>query len=172
MAAVDKSKLKPLSRFLYALGIANIGEKAAYTLAQKYMTIEKLMEAKADDFEEIHEIGNVMAESLKNFFNQPSTKKLIGKFKKAGLNMKEPRGEVKNDKFAGKKFVFTGELAGISRSLARELIKKMGGDVVSSVSKNTDFVVAGENPGSKYNQALQWGVKVLNQQEFQAMMKG
>ena len=169
MKALEESKNQPFSRFLFGLGIMNIGEKAAYTLAQRFGTIDRIMEATQKDFEAIHEIGGVMADAVFKFFNGTSTKKLIQKFREAGINMHEPI-EKKGQVLAGKKFVFTGELKTITRNQASALVKKMGGDVSSSVSKNTDFVVAGESPGSKHKKAMSLGVKILSEQQFSSLI--
>ncbi|MCK5081780.1 MAG: NAD-dependent DNA ligase LigA, partial [Candidatus Omnitrophica bacterium] len=163
--AIENSKGQPLARFLFGLGIANIGEKAAYTLAQRFETIDRIMAAKQEDLEAIHEIGGVMADSVFQFFNRSSAKKLIQRFKGSGINMDEPV-EKKGQALAGKKFVFTGEMKTITRNQASARIKKMGGDVSSSVSKKTDFVVAGESPGSKYKKAVSLDVKILSEQQF------
>ncbi len=170
LAAIERSKQQPLSKFLFALGIANVGEKAAWTLARRYGSFQKLMEAPADDLEAIHEIGKVIARSVGTFVQQPSTQKLVGKFQKAGVNFTEPVDSVVLSKFKDKKFVFTGELERMTRAQAASRVKELGGDVVSSVSKNTDFVVAGNNPGSKYQKAVALGVKVVNEQQFQEMI--
>ncbi len=170
LAAIEQSKARPLSRFLFALGIWNIGEKAAYTLAQRFGYIDNLMTASSEQLNAIHEIGDVMAESVKNFFGQKSTRKLIKRFKSAGLRLTEPRGRAVNTKLSGKKFVLTGELDGLTRQEASARIKRMGAAVVESVSRKTDFVVVGANPGSKYQKAVDLGVKILNQSEFEEMM--
>ncbi len=168
--AIAQSKKQPLSRLLFALGIVNIGEKAAATIAQKFGSMQNILKARHGAYEAVHEIGGVMAQSLEDFFKQASTKKLIRKLEAAGVNMSEPKQKLVSDKFAGKKFIFTGELNLYSRTQAGELVKKFGGDVVSSVSKNTDYVVAGENPGSKYEKAMTLGVKIVNEKEFQEMI--
>jgi len=167
--AIEKSKSQPLSRFLFGLGIVNIGEKAAYLLAQRFEVIDRLMKVKQDDLEAIHEVGQVMAESISDFFKAPSTKKLIAKFKKVGVNLKEPI-EKQGKALEGKKFVFTGELKLITRSQAGARVKKMGGNIISSVSKNTDFVVVGKSPGSKYTKALDLGVKILTEEQFSSLI--
>ena len=167
--AIQRSKGQPLSRFLFGLGIINIGEKAAYILAQKFETIDRIAKAKQEDLEAIHEIGGVMAESVFKFFSCSSTKKLVRKFRKAGVNINEPI-EKKRQELAGKKFVFTGELKTITRNQASAQVRKMGGDVSSSVSKKTDFVVAGESPGSKYKKAVSLGVKILSEQQFSSLI--
>ena len=171
IAAIKKSKGQPLSRFLFGLGIMNIGEKAATILAQRFKTLDHMMAAHQEDLEAVHEIGRVMADSIVRFFSESSTKKLIKKFKKAGINMAEPL-QAKGTELTGKKFVFTGELKSITRGQASVQIKKMGGDVISSVSKNTDFVVVGESPGSKYKKAVSLGIKILDEQQFSSLISG
>jgi len=171
LAAIAQSRTQPLSRLLFGLGIVNIGEKAAHTLAQKYGSLDALLKAGRDEIESIHEIGAVMADSIVSFFKQATTRKLVSRLKKAGVNMTEPREKV-GQVLAGKRFVFTGELAYSSRDQVSSLVRKMGGEVSSSVSKKTDFVVAGENPGSKYDKAVDLGVKILDEQAFREMING
>lgn len=171
LAAIERSKSQPLSRFLFGLGIVNIGEKAAYILAQRFGTIDRLMAARQGDLDAVHEVGTVMADSVFKFFRNPSAKGLIAKFKKAGVNMNEPV-ETKGQGLAGKKFVFTGELTSMTRSQAGSRVRELGGDVVSSVSKNTDFVVVGESPGTKYNKALSLGIHTLNEKQFSSLISG
>lgn len=169
LKAVEQSKKQPLSRLLYALGILNVGEKSAYTLAQQFGTLDKLMEAKNEDLRGIFEIGEVTAASVGKFFKQSSTRQIIEKFKKAGVNTREPQIQ-KSSKLKGKKFIFTGELKSLTRGQAGERVKKLGGDIVSAVSKNVDFVAAGENPGSKYNKALSLGLTILNEEQFKEIV--
>jgi DNA ligase (NAD+) len=169
--AIQKSKKQPLSRLLYALGIRHVGEKAAFILAKKFKTLNNLMKAKLSDLVAIYEIGEVMAESIVEFFKSSSTKQLINKLKDSGLNTKEEVSEIKRSPLTGKTVVFTGELKGFTRQEAEELIHQFGGNASSSVSKKTDFVVAGENPGSKYTKAKQLGVKIIYEKEFKEMIK-
>ena len=171
LAGIERSKKQPLSRLLFALGITNIGEKAAYTIAQRFGSIENILKAKREDFEDIHEIGTVMAESLAKFFEQAATKKLLEKFKRVGIKLVEPKAQTANGKLKGKSFIFTGELADLSRIGASAMVKRLGGEIHSSVSKNTDFIVVGENPGSKYQKAQQLGLKIINQSEFERLVK-
>jgi len=171
LAAIEKSKIQPLSRLVYGLGIRHVGEKAAYVLAQKFITLDKLTEAKLKDFDAIYEVGPVMAQSIVDFFRLESTKKLIQKLKSSGLNLKEKVEKVKKSLLTGKTVVFTGELKDYSRSLAERLVRGLGGSAVSSVSANTDFVVAGENPGSKYDKARKLGVKIISEREFEEMIR-
>jgi len=166
LVAIERSRKQPLSRLIYALGIRHVGEKAAYVLAQKFGTLDKLMHAKSEDLDAIYEVGAVMAQSLTSFFKQDISRKLINKLKEAGLNLREERAKIKKSVFTGKTVVFTGELSGRSRSEAERLVRECAGNTSSSVSKNTDFVVAGSNPGSKYTQAKKLGVKIIEEAEF------
>jgi len=172
LEAISQSKRQPLSRFLYALGITNIGEKAASLIVQKFVTIEEITKAAKEDLMNIHEIGEVMAESVVRFFKQSAARRLLEKFKKAGLSMVEPKKRMTGMKLNGKKFVFTGELSHFTRDQAGRLVKELGGDIVGSVSKNTDFVVVGENPGSKFEKAQSLGIKIINEKEFEEMIHG
>lgn len=171
LAAIAASKKKPLSRLIYALGIRHVGEKAALLLARKFRTMDALMAAKTDILEQIHEVGPVLAQSVRDFFAQASTRRLIKRLAVAGLSMHEPAAGVsKSGVFSGKTVVFTGELTGFSRSQAESLVRESGGDAVSSVSRKTDFVVAGENPGSKYEKARTLGVRVIDERKFKEMI--
>lgn len=171
LAAIVGSKQRPLSRFIFGLGISNIGAKAAYSIAQHYGTIDKLVNASQEELETIKDVGSVMSEAVVNFFKRATVRRLIDKFKKAGLALNETKFETEDGRLAGKKFVFTGELNDLSRDDAGEIVKKLGGEVVSSVSAKTDFVVAGENAGSKLVKARELGVKILTQKEFEEMTR-
>ncbi len=169
LSAIEESKERPLSKFLFGLGIAHIGEKASLTLAQKFKNIDALMNASLDDLAGIYDFGHVMAHSVNEFFEQKAVRSLIEKFRRVGVNMIEPI-EVVGGELQGKKIVLTGVLPGIPRRQAEALIMRKGGEVTSSVSKYTDFVVAGENPGSKYQQAKELGITILNVQKFREMV--
>lgn len=166
LSALEKSKSQPLSRLIFALGIRHVGEKAAFVLAQNFKTMDALAGAKHEDLDKIYEVGSVMARSIVDYFAQISTKKLIDELRKAGLNFKETIIEIKKTKLTGKTLVFTGELKDYSRVLAEGLVRQAGGSATSSVSKNTDFLVAGVNPGLKYDKAKKLGVKIINEKEF------
>ena len=170
LKAIENSKDRQLSRLLFGLGIRNVGEKAAITLAEKFLSIENLMNASVDGLQEIYEIGPVMAESIVKFFSQPETVELIKKLKEAGVNMEETITAVPKI-LAGKTFVFTGELKALSRVGAESKVRELGGSAASSVSKKTDFVVAGADPGSKYEKAKKLGVKIISEEEFLDMVK-
>jgi DNA ligase (NAD+) len=170
LESIERSKSQPLSRLVYGLGIMNIGTKAAYVLAQRFPSVDRLMKVTLEELQQVQDIGEVTSESVVSFFSQPSTRRLIEKFKKAGLKLEEKVIAKAGGKLTGKKFVFTGELEDLSRDEAGALVKNLGAEVVSSVSKATDFVVVGENPGSKFTKAQQLGVKILNQKEFKEMV--
>jgi len=167
---IKESKKYPLSRILFALGIPNVGIKAATILAQEFKSLDNLVKARLHDFRQIHEIGDIIAESIKTFFEAPSTKPLIKKLKTAGLNFKEPQRQQTSNRLNGKKFVFTGELKTMTRNQASARVKDLGGEIVSSISKNTDFVVVGNAPGSKYKKALSLGVSILTEEQYWEMI--
>lgn len=171
LVAIEKSKQQPLSRLIYGLGIRHVGEKAAYVLAQRFKTLDNLIKANFKDFDAIYEIGFVMAESIVEFFKQDTIRNLIKKLKEAGLNVQEKIISTQKSPLTGKTVVFTGELKGFSRRQAEDIVRQYGGNASSSVSKNTDFVVVGENPGSKYSQAKKLGVKIISEEEFKEMLK-
>jgi DNA ligase (NAD+) len=169
--AINKSKKQPLSRLLFGLGIRHVGEKAAYILAGRFRNLDNIIRAKQEDFDAIYEVGSVMAVSIVDFFAQESTKKLVRKLKDAGLNLEEEIAPLKKTPLTGKTIVFTGELKGFSRSEAERLARQLGANASASVSRNTDFVIAGENPGSKYATARKLGVKIITEEQFQEMAR-
>ncbi|MDD5477150.1 MAG: NAD-dependent DNA ligase LigA [Candidatus Omnitrophica bacterium] len=169
--AIEKSKAQPLARLIFALGIRHVGQKAAYTLAQEFSDMGKLMRARFEDLDRIPEIGTVMAGSIVDYFNLGRIKKLVQELKNSGLNMRQEISKVRANKLTGKTVVFTGELEGFSRSEAEELVRKSGGLATSSVSSKTDFLVAGESTGSKFNKAKELGVKIIGEHEFKEMIK-
>lgn len=170
LKAIEKSKDQSLSRFIFGLGIQNIGAKASSTLAQKFQTIKVLMQVTKEDLIAIDEIGDVMADSIFNFFQNKANQKLVDRFIAMGIKMIEPESDIKSDRLEGKKFIFTGELTLMARSQAQALVKQHGGEIVSAVSKKTDYVVVGDNPGSKYQKAQELGINILTEQQFQEMM--
>ena len=171
LAEIEKSKKKQLSRLIYALGIRLIGERAAKILASRYSSIEHISEASLEELQSVREIGPKMAESLRMFFSQEENLELIKKLKKMGLSTEEETGETSEEKlFAEKTFVLTGALENYTRDKAQEIIESLGGRVSSSVSKNTDFVLAGTEAGSKLDKAKKFGVKVITEAEFLKML--
>ncbi|MBF0533000.1 MAG: NAD-dependent DNA ligase LigA [Candidatus Omnitrophica bacterium] len=171
LKAIAASKTRPLSRLLFGLGIMNIGEKAAGILARQFGTLEHLGQAKREDLARIREIGPVMAESIVYFFSQESVRRLISRLQTAGVNMTEPRPAVAAAlRLSGKKIVFTGELESLTREEAAAQARALGADIVESVSRKTDFVVAGKNPGSKYFKAQELKITILDEPQFKELL--
>lgn len=169
---IQESKVRPLSRLLNALGIPHVGEKMARILAERFGEMDRLEEASREDLEAVHEVGPILAEAISSFFRQPQVRNLLKRLDRAAVNFKEPKRPVRGDSpFAGKTVVFTGELPGATRSEAEAKVRELGGEAVSSVSKKTDFVVAGSEPGSKHDKAKKLGVRVLTPEEFFRMAK-
>lgn len=170
LASVEKSKSVPLDRFINALGIENIGKKSARDLAERFGSITELMKADEATLVEVDEIGDIVAESITSYFGKHGW--LIEKFKEIGIdpkfNVVKPTGGV----LTGKKLVLTGTLPTLTRTEATELIEKAGGTTSSSVSKSTDYVLAGENAGSKLDKARSLGVKIITENELLTMING
>jgi len=169
--AIDKSRRNSLSRLIYALGIRHVGEHTAWVLAEKFASIDKLSRATAEELREIKEIGPVMADSIYNFFRSKENIGVLKKLASAGLHMSEERRAAKEEPLKGKSIVITGTLKNFSRASAEEAIRKLGGSPSSSVSKNTAFLVAGEEPGSKLDKAKSLGVKIIDEAEFRELIK-
>ena len=171
VAAVEKSKENELYRLVFALGIRNIGLKAAKLICENFATIDDIMNASAEDFEKIEGFGSVMAQSVQGYFALESTRELIDELKQLGLKMKPSEQKPKGGLFEGKTFVLTGTLPNMKRSEAAKLIEAHGGKTSSSVSKKTSFVVAGEEAGSKLTKAQQLGIPVITEEQFMQMIK-
>lgn len=170
MSSIEKSKKAGLSRLLFALGIRNIGQKAADALAQNFGTMDAVMTASSEDISAIDGFGDIMAKSLIEYFSLPQSKKLIEKLKEHGVLM-EAEKKVVSDKLHGFTFVLTGTLPTMSRDEASAIIIASGGKVASSVSKKTDYVLAGEKAGSKLNKAESLGIKIIDENEFMEMVR-
>ncbi len=170
--AIEASKKRPLDKLLFALGIPFVGAKAASILARHYGHIDKLMEASEDELTSIPEIGPKTAKSIITFFNQKRNRELIERLKRLGINVESAAdAEPDNQPLKGLTFVLTGKLRGFTRDEAKEAIHKLGGRVTSSVSKNTDYVIMGENPGSKYEKARKLNIKILREEEFKDLLQ-
>ncbi|MDK2799467.1 MAG: ligase [Clostridiales bacterium] len=170
--AIEKSKDNDLSCVLYAFGIRLIGQRAAKLLAEHFGSIDNLAHANFEQITAIHEIGDKMAQSVVNFFKQEQSKDTIEKLKSAGVNLKSKKQEKgKDSRFEGLTFVLTGTLVNYNRNEAKEIIEKFGGKVSGSVSKKTSYVLAGEEAGSKLDKANQLGIKVIDEVEFEQMIK-
>lgn len=168
--AIQDSKKQPLSRLVYALGIPFIGSKASFLLAQAFGSMDKLKAATYDELIKIPEIGTKMAESIITFFKQEQTNKLLERLKSVGVNMEEQRRTEGIRPLENLTFVLTGTLEKYSRNEAKEIIESLGGRVTSSVSKKTDYVVVGKDPGSKYDKAVELGVKIIDENEFDKLI--
>ena len=171
VAAVEKSKENELYRLVFALGIRNIGLKAAKLICENFATIDDIMNASAEDFEKIEGFGSVMAQSVQGYFALESTRELIDELKQLGLKMKPSEQKPKGGLLEGKTFVLTGTLPNMKRSEAAKLIEAHGGKTSSSVSKKTSFVVAGEEAGSKLTKAQSLGITILSEQELLDMLE-
>ena len=166
--AIQKSKSNDLGSLIFGLGIRNIGKKAAELLALEFKNIETLMEAKKDDIIAIEGFGETMAESVVQYFSTDSAAKLIEAFKQAGVNLTSSNSPI-GSSLSGLTFVLTGKFPKMSRSEAEKLVASLGGKVSSSVSAKTDYVVAGEDAGSKLTKANSLGIKVISEEELLKM---
>lgn len=169
--SIEDSKNRPFYKLITALGIRHIGTKSAKTIAKHFKTMRNLMQAEVEEIAELEDVGQIMAESIYEFFKQEQTIDLIEKLENAGLSMKEETEEGVDERFKGFTFVLTGSLENYTREQAGEIIEKLGGKVSSSVSKKTSYVIAGEEAGSKLTKAQELGVTILNETEFMEMVK-
>ena len=166
--AIEKSKETTLPRLIYALGIRHVGEHTARILAEEFGSLDVLMKAPYERLIGIREIGPETAESIVAFFKEPHNLEVIDRLKKAGVRCKETGR--KEGALSGKTFVFTGALNSFTRDVAKGLVEERGGRVTSSVSKKVDYVVVGEEPGSKYDQARRFGIKTITEEEFKRLL--
>lgn len=171
VGAIQKAKNITLSRFIYALGIRHVGEETAIDLAQRFGTFDKLANASFEEVNKIHDVGDVVAKSIYEYFQDPLNKKLIKKLLQHGILIQSEKKVSANTALTGKKIVVTGTLDSMSREEAKAHVRTAGGDWVSSVSKNTDYVVVGAEPGSKADQAKKLGVKIISEKEFLNLLK-
>ncbi len=165
LSAIERAKNPPLARFIYALGIPNVGEYTAGLLAEKFKSWENFSKATYDKLISIKGIGGETASSIVSFLKEERNQKMLEKMFAAGVKPQAVE-EVKESPFKGKVVVFTGALKSMTRDEAKALVERLGGKVSNSVSRKTDLVVVGEKPGSKYNRALQLGIKMINEEEF------
>lgn len=168
--AIEASKENDLSKLLFAFGIRHIGAKAAALMAENFLSIDAILSASKEDFEEIDGFGSILASSAAEFFSLEETKDMIERLKGLGLNMNSLK-EIKDTRFAGKTFVLTGTLPSMTRSEASAIIESFGGKTSSSVSKKTDYVLAGEEAGSKLEKAQKLGVQIISEEELKEMIK-
>lgn len=167
--AIQATQKPPLDRFLYALGIRHVGERVARVLARKYRSLNALRKVDKKELEEISEVGPEIAGSVKNFFKQKENKKVLDQLSKAGVKV-EAMPTPEELPLKGKAFVFTGSLNSYTRSEVKAKVEFLGGRATSSVSGETDYVVAGENPGSKLDEAKEQKVKIIEEKEFKKLV--
>jgi len=170
-SAIEESKSRPLAKLIFGLGIADVGERSAEILADRFKSLERIMEATEEELCAIREIGTVTAKSITDFFQQKGTREIIRKLRDADVKFNIVETRPTGTPFSGKSFVITGTLEKYSRSEAEVLIKQLGGIAGNSVTKKTDFLVVGAEPGSKLKKAAEFGVKILNEAEFSKLLK-
>ncbi|HEX3026029.1 MAG TPA: NAD-dependent DNA ligase LigA [Clostridia bacterium] len=169
--AIERSKTSDLSRLVYALGIRNVGQKAAKLIAGRFRDMDRLFSAGVEELTAIDEIGEIIARSVVNFFALDSTAHLVERLRRAGVNMTEQSASGGEGRLKGMTFVLTGTLPGFTRSKAAEISEKLGGKVTGSVSKKTSYVLAGEDAGSKLVKAQQLGVTVIDEKRFRELIQ-
>ena len=170
LAEIEASKKLPLERVIFGLGIRFVGERTAQFLAEHFGSLDAIMNASAEQLEEVNEVGPRIAESIVEFFGDEHNRKLVGDLRKAGLTFTGQKKE-KGTKLAGKTFVLTGTLARLTRDEAKKLIEDAGGRVSGSVSKKTDYVVAGADAGSKLDKARELGIPVISEEEMEKLVR-
>jgi DNA ligase (NAD+) len=171
--AINESKQREFPRVLYSLGIRFVGERTSRILTEHFISIERLRAASEDELQEIHEIGPRIAESVVSFFKNSKNIKIIENLKAAGVQMEMRKNDASPEKkpLSEKKFLFTGTLSGMARVDAEKLVESLGGEAVSSISSKVDYLVVGENPGSKLDKARLMNIKILDEAAFMAMVK-
>ncbi len=170
--AIEKSKEQTLDRIIYALGIRFVGRTVAKDLAGNFKTADAIMQANEETMIQIDSIGPKIAESVRAFFDNQKNVKIINQLREAGLRFEYHQTETLSMKLEGKKFVLTGTLPSYTRNEAKTIIEKHGGSVTSSISKNTDYLLAGDSPGSKYNKAQKLEIPILNEEQFTQLVDG
>lgn len=170
LGAIERSKSNSLDRLIFGLGIRNIGQASAKLLCDKFGDLDNIMNASAEQIAEIDGFGGVMAQSVYNAFHEEHMTELVRRLRECGINTKYEKIQI-DDRFAGKTFVLTGTLPTLKRSEAKALIEKYGGKASGSVSKKTDYVLAGEEAGSKLDKAQQLGIEIITEEQFKDMIK-
>ena len=169
--SIENSKKNEFYRLINGFGIQTIGTNAAKQLAKKYKNMQNLMKASVDNLTMVDDMGEKRAKNVYEFFKQPQTKDLIKRLKKAGVNMESEEDVIIDERFAGKTFVLTGTLEKYSRDEAKKIIESFGGKASGSVSKKTDYVLAGKEAGSKLTKAQELGITIITEEEFKEMIK-
>lgn len=170
LGAIERSKSNSLDRLIFGLGIRNIGQASAKLLCDKFGDLDNIMNASAEQIAEIDGFGGVMAQSVYNAFHEEHMTELVRRLRECGINTEYEKIQI-DDRFAGKTFVLTGTLPTLKRSEAKALIEKYGGKASGSVSKKTDYVLAGEDAGSKLDKAQQLGIEIITEEQFKDMIK-
>lgn len=168
---IEKSKQNDAGRLLTGFGIPNVGKAAAKAIMKEFKTIDNLAGASVEELTAVHDIGEVSAMCIRSYFDQPENQKIIARLKEAGVNMQAEESETVDSALSGKTVVVTGTLPSLGRKEASELIEKYGGKVSGSVSKKTDYVLAGEAAGSKLTKAKELNIPVLTEEEFLRMLQ-
>ena len=173
VSGLERSKEVPLGRLVFGLGIRHVGERTAALLAEHFRSLDRIAAASADELEQVEEVGPRIAESIRTFFSSARNRELLERLRAHGLRFGAEAGDAERPRpLAGKVFVLTGTLAGMGRDEAKSSIREAGGKVSGSVSRNTHYVVAGENPGSKLRKAEQLGVQVIDEAGLRALLAG
>jgi DNA ligase (NAD+) len=171
LEGIDRSRNTTLRRFLFALGIRHVGEATARALAEHFRDIRKMYDAPVEEFARVRDVGPTMAEELRAWFEDADNRQTVESLLALGIQPEPPEQQAEGS-FSGKSVVLTGALSSMSREQAREEIERRGGKVSGSVSRKTDFVVAGEEAGSKLEKARTLGVRVLDETAFRALLEG
>lgn len=169
--SIQSRKKVALDRFVYALGIPQVGSVTALDLARKFGSLENIERASFEELSSIRDVGEIVARSIYDWFQSEYNQKLLAKFKKVGLHVLKQESIQRSSILEGKTFVFTGSLDIVTREQAEKMVRENGGDTSSSVSKGTSYVVAGAEPGSKYDRARKLGVKIISENEFLSMIR-
>lgn len=169
--AIEGSKKAPLYSFIYALGIPNVGLKTSKDLCKRFKSLDNIMNATAEELISVDDVGDIVAESILEFFSDENIKKSINDLLEAGVSPIYEESNTEESVFTGKSVVVTGSLENFTRTTIKEKLEELGAKVASSVSKKTDYVLAGEKAGSKYDKAIALGVKILTEEEFLEMIK-
>jgi DNA ligase (NAD+) len=172
VAGLEKSKRTTLARFLYALGIRHVGETTAKDLARHFGALDRIMDASLERLLEVGDVGPIVAQSIRTFFDEPHNREVVGQLRACGIRWPEHEGEADTSPkpLAGKTFVLTGSLPTLTREAAKEMLEAAGAKVAGSVSKKTDYVVAGEEAGSKLDKARELGIAILDEAGLRALL--
>ncbi|MCX6806717.1 MAG: NAD-dependent DNA ligase LigA, partial [Candidatus Berkelbacteria bacterium] len=171
ISSIQSHKKVSLGRFIYALGIRNVGEETAHDLAKNFGSLEKIKKSSLDDIRSVYDIGPIVAQSVYEYFHDSKDVAFVEKLLKVGLEIESQTSNLKSQTLRGKTFLFTGSLETITRDDAKEKVRSSGGNVAESASKNVDFVVVGSEPGSKYERAKKLGIKIIDEKKFIKLIK-